>query len=123
MKIKQQGDNMKVDYRELLKEFDRKFHKEHGDLVSIQDVINTPSLNPQIGYWWGNWQWDGKYITYNEGYHTYEIAMTRIDTAEKLGMWLTHLTEKNWITSKDLGDLVYAVDDLFHNIQETGKPV
>jgi hypothetical protein len=66
---------------------------------------------------WGKWKLES--FTQDDGrpgaglqIEGYEIDLTRIDSASKLGEWMFHLTEKGWITPKDLGDLAMAVRQL-----------
>lgn len=62
---------------------------------------------------WGRW-------TYNPtdppsiDIGSYEIVLERIDTVAKLGDWLMHMANKNWVTPDDLGQLVFAMRDLYH---------
>lgn len=42
----------------------------------------------------------------------YWIAKNRIDTQRELVDWLAHLSEKNWITPEDMGNLVLAAADM-----------
>lgn len=48
---------------------------------------------------------DGKYITVSERY-SYHIEKSRCDTHAKILGWVQHLSHKNWVTTKILGDFV-----------------
>ncbi|AWM39795.1 hypothetical protein GobsT_18380 [Gemmata obscuriglobus] len=74
---------------------------------------------------WGNWVYnpaEPPSIDYKP--QQYEIVLTRIDSTAKLGDWLLHLNEKNWITAEDLGNLVKGVEALasigYHSIHGRG---
>lgn len=68
---------------------------------------------------WGRWRYKPNYASVQ--IKTYEIELSRIATATKLGDWLLHLAEKNWITTSDLGNLVVALTELesvgYHKIE------
>jgi hypothetical protein len=60
---------------------------------------------------WGNWRYNpSEPPSLDHG--GYQIVLARLDSTAKLGDWLLHLSEKNWVTADDLGQLVKAVGDL-----------
>jgi hypothetical protein len=63
---------------------------------------------------WGRWRYsptDPHSLDLIDG-GAYEVVLDRLDTVAKLGDWLLHLADKNWVTAEDLGNLVLAVRDL-----------
>ena len=65
---------------------------------------------------WGRWKYNKENLTiYTEptdnGWE-YEIDLERVRDYSDVIDWLAHLKEKNWISTKDLGDLFAALDDI-----------
>ena len=44
----------------------------------------------------------------------YEIQLDRIDTHEKLVLWINHLSTKDWVTVKTIESLILTVSDHYH---------
>jgi hypothetical protein len=74
--------------------------------AALKRAIDTGAHN------WGRWTFvregGGQWLVL-DGH--YDIEITRIGEMG-LAHWLIHLTEKNWVTPDDLGQLVLAVRDL-----------
>jgi len=61
-------------------------------------------------------------LTHCHGEH--EIELSRLDSPAKVYQWLVHLLEKNWVTTKMLQSMIYALEDHFgytlHSFDEAG---
>lgn len=62
---------------------------------------------------WGNWHYDPNFFTlgYQNGY-VYFIDLNDCTNSSEILDWLLHLAGKSWITPEDLGNLIYALDEL-----------
>lgn len=65
---------------------------------------------------WGRWTLDTTepkaLIIRATPWCDYDIVLSRCQTIEQQAHWLSHMSEKNWITAKDLGDLRQAFVEL-----------
>lgn len=108
---------------ELKKKRGYKF-SELEELCQLESAVLKAAVDDGTKTW-GNWRYgptDPPSIDYHP--YRYEIVLTRIDTVSRLGDWLLHMSEKGWITTEDLGNLVKAVQDLeyigYHRISGRG---
>ena len=65
---------------------------------------------------WGRWFLDGTpptSLVINMGGGDYPIALDRCETIQKRVHWLIHLTQKSWMSQRDLDLLAQAFADLF----------
>ena len=71
---------------------------------------------PAHGDCWGNWELDAERLLLvyrGAGLHKYEIPIREMNSSAEMLDWIFQLNSKTWITRKDIGDLVEALDDLF----------
>ena len=65
---------------------------------------------------WGRWVLNKSKpisLDIDTGYDTYWIEINLCQTIDTRIMWLIHLSEKNWISERDLINLACAFSDLF----------
>src|SRR5271170_5327875 len=73
-----------------------------------------PDRIPKDGKRWGKWHFDKKSLELVYGHDRYRIDLKRIEDSAGMLDWIFQMTTKSYCTSRDLGDLVKAFDDLFY---------
>ncbi|MDD3847453.1 MAG: hypothetical protein PHC90_13980 [Syntrophorhabdaceae bacterium] len=74
----------------------------------VMDILSANPYDNEDVYRRGDTLHLRHYIGFKSARHpvTYEIALYRLDTPEKLFQWIIHLLEKNWITRDMLHRMV-----------------
>ena len=63
-------------------------------------------------YKWGKWSFKNNLTIVHADADWYEVDLERMSTREMLD-WIIQLRNKVWIKPKDLGDMIYALEDIF----------
>lgn len=109
-----------MDYRDKVRQAyaGMKTSEELPEFVSAEELGNLKVPYPTNGDRWGNWQFDSEGLTldYQDGYesHWYEVSLRRITSSSEMLDWIFQASGKAWISRKDMGDLVAALEDLFN---------
>lgn len=61
---------------------------------------------------WGKWSFKDNLTLVHKDASYYDVDLERMSSIEMLD-WILQLRHKGWVTSKDIGDLVTALDDIF----------
>jgi hypothetical protein len=89
-------------------------------MVEVIHVRDLPlPTAPADGARWGVWVYDAaqQLLRYDqEDTFPYEIDLDRSRTGAACAGWLMHMSQKRWITTEDLGNLVraFAAFDLLY---------
>jgi hypothetical protein len=67
---------------------------------------------PDHGDRWGEWEYNNRTFVITHLRAKYEVDLERCATSAQMLDYIFHVAGKAWITPKDLGDLVQALDDL-----------
>jgi hypothetical protein len=97
----------KRSYEEFLEAEDIK-----GHVVPIATLMKHVPLEPDHGDRWGEWEYDNKAFVITHRGAGYEVDLERCATSAQMLDYIFQVAGKAWITPKDLGDLVQALDDL-----------
>src|SRR3982751_4912844 len=84
----------------------------NGNVVSVARIANMKLPNPQHGDTWGNWQLDAETLELVYPPERYAIDLESIDSSAEMLDWIIQLSEKSWISRKDVGDLVQALANI-----------
>jgi|SRR6185369_8654607 hypothetical protein len=103
-----------MDYPEKVKQA---FANKTDDLGVIA-AADTEVPPVEHGDRWGNWEFDAERLVLvysQEGRRErYEIDLESMTTSAEMLDLIFQMHIKTWIDRKDIGDLVQALDDLFH---------
>ena len=74
----------------------------------------------QDGHRWGHWEYKKNSLTLDfrgsEG--QYEVDLEQCNTSSGILDWILQISQKQWITLEDIGNLVRALDELAgHGLQ------
>ena len=61
---------------------------------------------------WGNWVFVDNLTLINVKFPEYEVDLEQMTTKNLLD-WVIHLSHKVWNSRRDIGDFVYAIDDIY----------
>ena len=105
-----------MDYRDKLKQAYAEVSGVHG--LSLADMSKVRRPLPSQGDRWGNWEYDAKnfvleYVE-NDGSHGYQVGLDDMTTSAQMLDWIFQVCVKTWVTQKDKGDLIDALQDLLH---------
>ncbi len=75
--------------------------------------MDTRINRRRVGDRWGGWVLKSDLtLRFQEGTQRhYEVDLEEISDARELLDWILQLISKEWMTPKDLGDFVYALND------------
>lgn len=72
-------------------------------------------VNVTHGRRWGRWEYNKSNLTLvfksSEGWE-YEVDLERCDTSSGILDWILQVSQKEWATPEDIGNLVRALDEL-----------
>ena len=84
--------------------------------ANVASRVKARKLYPSEGDRWGNWEFaaDTLHLLYKQpgGREQYNIPLRGISDSAEMLDWVFQVRMKTWISSKDIGDLVQAFDDL-----------
>ena len=87
-----------------------------GEAVFLRDVLEVSgaldSDPPKHGDRWGLWRVDFPRLVLENVETFCEIDLDRTYDAAGILDWIAQLNEKSYLSAKDIGDLVQAIDDL-----------
>jgi len=80
-----------------------------SDVSSCLPFSEADDLRPpEPGRRWGHWTYDGRSLVHHPPH--YEVDLARCVDAATTWDWVSHVAEKNWCTTDDLGNLVKALN-------------
>lgn len=68
---------------------------------------------PKHGDYWGRWKLNGNGEFWSLDIGDYWIRLDDITSNAQMNDWIFQLANKTWITPDDLGNLVFAFEDIF----------
>lgn len=68
---------------------------------------------PRHGDNWGRWTLNGKGAYWSLDIKHYYINLNGVTTNAQMNDWIFQLAGKTWIMAEDLGNLIWAFDDIF----------
>lgn len=104
-----------MDYREKVDKSWASFKKERGieDTISGADFMDYEHPLPQDGDTWGIWQYDAKtLVLFTREPYRYEIDLEACMSSAEVLDWIFQLAGKTWMNAEQLGNLIYALDDI-----------
>lgn len=105
-----------MDYPDKVKQAYDKVRDKTGSL-SLEAFAGTKVPGPSHHDRWGNWELDtaNMLLIYVEERrrHGYEIDLKDMTDSAHMLDWIFQLNMKTWVSRKDMGDLIQALDDLF----------
>ena len=85
---------------------------------TINDLLAKGACGLQDGQRWGKWVVDAQSLTLDykeDGAHEekYHIDLTLIDSSSQMLDWIIQVSEKQWCSREEVGNLVRALDEIF----------
>ena len=90
-------------------------HREIGGIGSLSEMVDevVNEQRPKHGDNWGRWKLNGYGGSWSVDLEGYCIRLDDITSNAKMNDWIFQMAGKSWVTADDLGNLIYAFDDLF----------
>jgi hypothetical protein len=103
-----------VDYRKKVKDAFDRAPRKHKDTWTMQELANVKAPYPKHGDKWGKWKFDVErlVLVYRKGRHNYEVDVERMTNSSHTLDWIFQVAGKSWASPEDVGQLVFAIDDL-----------
>jgi hypothetical protein len=103
-----------MEHREEVEKSWTAFQREHGDGIAISaaQLLKWDKPRPKHGDTWGNWQYDAKVMVLTYLPEDYEIDLEQCTTSAKTMDRIFQLCNKTWLSAKDGGDMLQALNDL-----------
>lgn len=81
-------------------------------VIDAASLLERNDPRPAHGDTWGNWRYDAKRMVLRHVPHNYQIDLLDCSTSSKTLDWIFQMESKMWMTHKDKGNLLDALDDL-----------
>ena len=103
-----------MEYREMVEKSWMAIHQEYGNGKGIcaADLLKWEKSRPKHGDKCGNWQYDAKVTVLTYLPEDYEIDLEECTTSAETMDRIFQLCKKTWLSAKDSGDMLQALNDL-----------
>jgi hypothetical protein len=83
-----------------------------GRAIPLATLMKHVPPEPDHGDRWGEWEYNNRTFVITHLGAKYDVDLERCATSAQMLDYIFQVAGKAWMTPKDLGDLVQALDDL-----------